>query len=123
MNTVNECIHHTHSSNRAEDVAQLVGFCLACMKRWVGSSALNKPGMVAHAYKPSTWEVKAGESEGQGYSWPNSESEVNMGYMKPNKKNKWGHWRDGSAIKDTGCSSRGLKSQYPYSGVTSSHNC
>lgn len=36
--------------------------------------------MVAHTANPSTWEVKAGESDVLGPSWLHSELEVDLGH-------------------------------------------
>lgn len=53
----------------ARDVAQLIEFCLECMKKpWSPSPAPHKTGMGANACHPSTPDLEAGASEVQGHS-------------------------------------------------------
>lgn len=53
----------------ARDVAQLIEFCLECMKKpWSPSPAPHKTGMGANACHPSTLDIEAGASEVQGHS-------------------------------------------------------
>ena len=42
--------------------------------------------MVPHTCDPSTWEVEARPSEGQGYPKPYSEFQASLGLMRPYQK-------------------------------------
>lgn len=52
------------------------------------SLALNRPGMIVHSCNPSVREMGAGRPEIQGHPRLHSESETNLDYMRPVKKER-----------------------------------
>lgn len=53
-----------------------------------GPKLLNKPGMVAHTWPPSTLEMEAGPMDVQGQPQLQKELGVSLGYMRPCVKKK-----------------------------------
>lgn len=51
------------SKDRAENVPQMAECLLTCMESCIQFPALNKPGMTAHGYNPSTLNARQVEAE------------------------------------------------------------
>lgn len=51
------------SKDRAEIVPQMAGCLLTCMESCIQFPALNKPGLMAHSYSPSTLNAREVEAE------------------------------------------------------------
>lgn len=66
----------------AEDVAES-NACLACIRCWVPSHTLGKPGVVVCSWQHHHLEMEVGGSEVQGRPLAMTEFEARLGYMKP----------------------------------------
>ena len=56
---------------------------LACTRPTVSNPKLHKPGVMEHAWNPSTWSVEAGGSEVPVHPQLHSEFKTNLRYIEP----------------------------------------
>ena len=112
---------------------------MANLKR--NGSIFSRAWRATYTFNPSTWEAEAGESlvefstslvhrassRRARDTQRNPVSKQTKPKRKQTKQTKvaFGGWRDGSVVKSTGCSSRGLRfcSQHPYGGSHVFNSC